>query len=105
MGLKFELPTFNYRRSSFTEDNPFCLHIILGPMFFSSLLTQANNQFILASLFFTRKRASVYHKPTIEPYVIPSISDYPRHAFINIVQNTFIRAVRYSSTFEAFHCE
>ncbi|CAF1297315.1 unnamed protein product [Adineta steineri] len=44
-----------------------------------------------------------YHKPSAEPYVVPFISDHPRHVFGNIIQTTLTRAVRYSSTFEAFN--
>ena len=43
-------------------------------------------------------RTSVYHKPAVEPYVIPYISDHPRHVFGNIIQTALTRAVRYSST-------
>ncbi|CAF3589065.1 unnamed protein product [Rotaria socialis] len=46
---------------------------------------------------------SVYHKSAAEPYVIPFTSDHPRHVFINIIQTCLARAVRYSSTFEAFN--
>jgi hypothetical protein len=45
---------------------------------------------------------SVYHKPSAEPYVVPFLSDHPRHTFPNIVQTALVRAVRYSSTYEAF---
>ncbi|CAF3776931.1 unnamed protein product, partial [Rotaria socialis] len=48
---------------------------------------------------------SVYHKPAAEPYVTPFISDHPRHVFINIIQTSLARALRYSSTFEAFNYE
>ncbi|CAM4828303.1 unnamed protein product, partial [Rotaria magnacalcarata] len=48
---------------------------------------------------------SVYHKPAAEPYATPFISDHPRHVFINIIQTSLARAVRYSSTFEAFNYE
>ena len=48
---------------------------------------------------------SVYHKPTAEPYVVPFISDHPRHTFCNIIQTALKRAVRYSSTFELFNHE
>ena len=48
---------------------------------------------------------SIYHKPTVEPCVIPYISDHPRHVFGNIIQSALLRAVRYSSTFEAFNHE
>lgn len=36
---------------------------------------------------------SVYHKPTAEPYVIPFISDHPRHIFSNIIHNALMRAI------------
>ena len=48
---------------------------------------------------------SVYHKPSAEPTVVPYSSDHPRHVFKNIVQSALRRAVRYSSTFEAFNIE
>ncbi|CAF1153815.1 unnamed protein product [Rotaria sordida] len=48
---------------------------------------------------------SVYHKPAGEPYVVPFISDHPRHVFGNIIQTALARAVRYSSTFQAFKKE
>ena len=48
---------------------------------------------------------SVYHKPSAEPYVVPFISDRPQHVFGNIIQTAVTRAIRYSSTFEAFHHE
>ena len=48
---------------------------------------------------------SIYHKPSAEPYVVPFISDHPRHVFANIIQGALTRAVRYSSTYEAFDQE
>ncbi|CAF2085198.1 unnamed protein product, partial [Rotaria magnacalcarata] len=48
---------------------------------------------------------SVYHKPAAEPYVVPFISDHPRHVFDNIVQTSLRRAVKYSSTFHLFNDE
>ncbi|CAF1348914.1 unnamed protein product [Adineta steineri] len=48
---------------------------------------------------------SVYHKPAAEPYVVPYTSDHPRHVFGNIVQTALSQAMRYSSTFDAFHKE
>ncbi|CAF2130273.1 unnamed protein product [Rotaria magnacalcarata] len=48
---------------------------------------------------------SVYHKPAAEPYVVPFISDHPRHVFENIVQTSLRRAVKYSSTFQLFNDE
>lgn len=48
---------------------------------------------------------SVYHKPTAEPYVVPFISDHPRHVFSNVVQTALTRAIRYSSSFQAYEHE
>jgi hypothetical protein len=48
---------------------------------------------------------SVYHKPAAEPYVTPFLSDHPRHTFENIVQSALTRAIRYSSTLQAFQNE
>ena len=48
---------------------------------------------------------SVYHKDAAEPYVIPFKSDHPRHIFGNIIQGALVRAVRYSSTLNAFNDE
>ena len=48
---------------------------------------------------------SVYHKSTSEPYVVPFISDHPRHVFGNVVQTALTRAIRYSSTFTAYEQE
>ena len=48
---------------------------------------------------------SIYHKPSAEPSVLPFISDHPRHVFANIVQGALTRAVRYSSTCDAFEHE
>ncbi|CAF4014205.1 unnamed protein product [Rotaria sordida] len=48
---------------------------------------------------------SVHHKPSVEPYVVPFISDHPRHTFPNIIQTALVRAIQYSSTFEAFNIE
>jgi hypothetical protein len=48
---------------------------------------------------------SVYHKPAAEPYVVPFISDHPRHVFTNIIKTSLTHAIRYSSTFQAFSFE
>ncbi|CAF4940347.1 unnamed protein product [Rotaria magnacalcarata] len=48
---------------------------------------------------------SVYHKPAAEPYVVPFISDHPRHTFVNVIQTSLTRALRSSSTFEVFNKE
>jgi hypothetical protein len=48
---------------------------------------------------------AVYHKPAAEPYVIPFISDHPRHVFGNIIQTSLTKAIRYSSTYQVFQNE
>ncbi|CAM4816819.1 unnamed protein product [Rotaria magnacalcarata] len=48
---------------------------------------------------------SVYHKPAAEPYVVPFISDHPRHTFVNVIQTSLTRALRNSSTFEILNNE
>jgi hypothetical protein len=63
---------------------------------FLDVLLTNNNGFL---------ETSVYHKPTAEPYVVPFISDHPQHVFGNVIQTTLTRAVRYSSTFEAYQKE
>jgi hypothetical protein len=45
----------------------------------------ANNNGILST--------SIYHKPATEPYVVPFISDHPRHVFRKIVQAALVRTV------------
>jgi hypothetical protein len=63
--------------------------------FLDILLTNSNGTLL----------TSVYHKPTAEPYVVPFISDHPRHVFVNIINNHLVHALKYSSTFEAFNHE
>ena len=48
---------------------------------------------------------SVYHKSAAEPYILPFTSDHPPHIFRNLINVALTRAVRYSSTFEAFNNE
>jgi hypothetical protein len=48
---------------------------------------------------------SVHHKEAAEPFVLPFLSDHPRHTFGNIVHGALCRAVRYSSTMQAFNQE
>jgi hypothetical protein len=49
--------------------------------------------------------SSVYHKPAAEPTILSFLSDHPRPIFRNVIQTALIRAIRYSSTFEAFNME
>ena len=48
---------------------------------------------------------SVHHKEAAEPYVVPFRSDHPRHVFVNIIECALLRALRYSSTLDAFNHE
>ena len=48
---------------------------------------------------------SVHHKDAAEPYVVPFTSDHPMHIFRNIIYGSLIRAIRYSSSFQAFNAE
>lgn len=50
-------------------------------------------------------QSSVYHKKAAEPAVLSFLSDHPRHIFRNVIQTALMRAIRYSSTFEAFNNE
>ncbi|CAF4490897.1 unnamed protein product, partial [Rotaria magnacalcarata] len=45
------------------------------------------------------------YKIAAEPYVVPFISDHPRHVLENIVQTSLRRAIKYSSTFQSFNDE
>ena len=49
--------------------------------------------------------SSVYHKPSAELTILSFLSDHPRYVFRNVIQTALTRAVRYSSTFEAFNTE
>ncbi|CAF5004758.1 unnamed protein product, partial [Rotaria socialis] len=54
------------------------------------------------SLTKTREREkSIFSVTTILSY----LSDHPRHVFRNVIQTALMRAIRYSSTFEAFNIE
>ena len=48
---------------------------------------------------------SVYHTPASEPYVIPFQPDHLRHVFHNIIKMSLERAIRCSSSFQAFNNE
>jgi hypothetical protein len=90
-----ELKTFLNNANEWHTNIKFEYKIGKSLPFLDVLLT--NNKGILST--------SVYHKPAAEPYVIPFISDHPRHVFINVITTALARAVRYSSTFDAFNIE
>ncbi|CAF3771211.1 unnamed protein product [Rotaria socialis] len=57
---------------------------------------------VLVSNYQGALHTAVYHKPSAEPYVVPFLSDHPRHTFPNIIQTALVRAIRYSSMFATF---
>ncbi|CAF1307656.1 unnamed protein product [Didymodactylos carnosus] len=48
---------------------------------------------------------SVYHKEAVKPYIVPFNFDHPRYVFQNIIESALTRAVRNSSTMNAFKRE
>ena len=50
-------------------------------------------------------RTSLFHKPTAEPYILPSTSDHPHHIHRNIPYAALLRAARISSHVADFHAE
>jgi hypothetical protein len=50
-------------------------------------------------------KTSVFHKPAAEPYVLPYLSDHPRHIHINIPYEALLRAARLCSDVNAFDKE
>ena len=50
-------------------------------------------------------RTSVFHKPAAEPYILPFLSDHPRHIHRSTVKSQLIRAARLCSHVEEFDKE
>jgi hypothetical protein len=50
-------------------------------------------------------RTSIYHKPTVEPCIIPHTSDNPRHIHRNIPYAALLRAARLCSHVNDFNSE
>ncbi|CAF3375169.1 unnamed protein product [Rotaria socialis] len=48
---------------------------------------------------------SIYHKPAVEPYILPYTSDNPRHVHRNILYAALLRAARLCSNIDDFHME
>jgi hypothetical protein len=44
-----------------------------------------------------RLRTTVHHKPAAEPYIVPFLSDHPRHMHRNVINGALLRAVRLCS--------
>lgn len=50
-------------------------------------------------------RTSVFHKPAAEPYILPYLSDHPRHVHRSTVTSQLLRAARLCSHVEDFDQE
>lgn len=50
-------------------------------------------------------KTSVYHKPAAEPYILPFLSEHPRHIHSNTIKGALFRAARLCSTVEDFDDE
>ncbi|CAF1506685.1 unnamed protein product [Adineta ricciae] len=50
-------------------------------------------------------KTCVYHKPAAEPYILPFLSEHPRHVHRNTIKGALFRAVRLCSDVEDFHHE
>ena len=48
---------------------------------------------------------SVFHRPEVQPYIVPFSSDHPRHIHRNIIRSALFRAVRLCSKVEDFDHE
>ena len=50
-------------------------------------------------------KTKVFHKPAAEPYIVPYLSDHPRHIHRNTIRGALFRAVRLCSNVEDFDKE
>lgn len=50
-------------------------------------------------------KTSVYHKLAAEPYILPFLSDHPRHVHRSTINSRLIRAIRLCSHFDDFDRE
>lgn len=50
-------------------------------------------------------KTTVFHKPAAEPYIVPFLSDHPRHIHRNAIKGVLFRAVRLCSNVEDFDRE
>jgi hypothetical protein len=50
-------------------------------------------------------RTSVFHKPAAEPYILPFLSDYPRHVHRCTIKSRLVRATRLCSYVDEFDKE
>ncbi|CAF3939487.1 unnamed protein product [Rotaria sp. Silwood1] len=101
-----ELATIVLKENVFAYGNKIYQQILASAMSSSFTLTLAN---ILMwnwqqKLVDQQEKTGEFLVAT-EPSFIPFTSDHPQHVFGNIIQSSLARAVRYSSTFEAFQNE
>jgi hypothetical protein len=47
-------------------------------------------------------KTSVYHKPAAEPYLLPYVSEHPRHIHCNTIKGALLRAIRLCSNVDDF---
>ncbi len=47
----------------------------------------------------------MFHKPAAEPYIVPFLSDHPRHVHRNTIKGALFRAVRLCSDVDDFDKE
>jgi len=50
-------------------------------------------------------KTSVFHKPAAEPYLLPYLSEHPRHIHCNTIKGALFRAIRLCSHAEDFDHE
>jgi hypothetical protein len=50
-------------------------------------------------------KTTVFHKPAAEPYIVPFLSDHPRHIHRNTIKGALFRAVRLCSDVQDFDSE
>lgn len=52
-----------------------------------------------------RLKTTVHHKPAAEPYIVPFVSDHPRHIHRNSIIGSLYRAIRLCSSLDDFKKE
>jgi hypothetical protein len=50
-------------------------------------------------------KTSVFHKPAAEPYLLPYLSEHPRHIHCNTIKGALLRAIRLCSNVDDFDQE
>jgi hypothetical protein len=60
---------------------------------------------VLVSNNYGQLKTSVFHKPAAEPYLLPYLSEHPRHTHCNTIKGALLRAIRLCSHVEDFDQE